>query len=477
MIKNSKVNSTDVAITKNDSPTKTINNGIELLGGISRFIGKEDKVFIKINLRAPSGFPVNVSIDSLRALIILCKDAGAKKIYVGGFPNYGVKTSTLNDTLGLKSYLEKLGAELIFLDDEELAPFSNIDINGKNIEYPTRVLESDKLIILNQVSVDPLFKCTLSLLNCYSLVSSKSQKIDKVIRSGKDYLLLDQYKQDLISHILDVFSIKKPCLVINDMFYFLEGAGPFIYKDSNLIRTGLVVSGYDAVAVDLITLNLLKIDLLSSEILLEARNRKLGITNGSEINLKGESLDANKLIVNLSVYKLNEITINNTYLQTGRICSGCFKEAYYLLNFMKTHMTKDLKYIRTQSMLIGENPPEPDTVENIIVFGDCALTTTKNRDFRYIQVLKKDNIIKTVGDKVKKEKSSQKKTIVKEKVNKSIIELPGCPPDMLMSLNTILKYYGKTQAPNLSFYNALLNQFGYKESGKLIKKKGVTNDV
>ena len=75
MIKNSKVNSTDVAITKNDSPTKTINNGIELLGGISRFIGKEDKVFIKINLRAPSGFPVNVSIDSLRALIILCKDA------------------------------------------------------------------------------------------------------------------------------------------------------------------------------------------------------------------------------------------------------------------------------------------------------------------------------------------------------------------------------------------------------------------
>ncbi len=261
------------------------------------------------------------------------------------------------------------------------------------------------------------------------------------------------------------------------MFYFLEGAGPIIYKDSNLIRTGLVVSGSDAVAVDLITLNLLNLDLLSSEILLEARNRKLGITNVSEINLKGESLGANKLVVNFSVNKLNEITINNTYLQTGRICSGCFKEAYYLLNFMKTHMTKDLKYIKKQSMLIGENPLEPDTVENIIVFGDCALKSTKNRDFRYIQVLKKDNIIKTVGDKVKKEKSSQKKPTVKKKVNKSIIELPGCPPDMHMSLNTILKYYGKTQAPNLSFYNALLSQFNIKKSDKLITKKGVTNDV
>ena len=471
MIENSKVNSTDVTITKNDSPTKSINNGIELLGGISRFIGKEDSVFIKINLRAPSGFPINVNMDSLRTLINLCKDAGAKKIYVGGFPDYGVKTSTVNETLGLKSYLENLGAELIFLDDPATSHFSSIEVNGKNIEYPMRVLESDKLIILNQVSVDPLFKCTPSLLNCYSLASSKSQKITKIIRSGKDYLLLDQYKQDLISNILDVFSIKKPCLVINDMFYFLEGAGPLIYKDSNLIRTDLVVSGSDALAVDLITLNLLKIDLLSSEILLEASNRKLGITNVSEITLKGESLDANKLIVNFSVNKLDEITITNTYLQTGRTCSGCFKEAYYLLNFMKTHMTKDLKYIRKQSMLIGENPNEPDTVENIIVFGDCALRSTKNRDFRSIKIQKKDNLIKTVGDKVKKEKSSQKDPIIKKKVNKSIIELPGCPPDFHTSLKTLLKYYGKKQAPNLSFYNALLNQFVNKELEKPIKKR------
>jgi len=65
---------------------------------------------------------------------------------------------------------------------------------------------------------------------------------------------------------------------------------------------------------------------------------------------------------------------------------------------------------------------------------------------------------------------------VKKKVNKSIIELPGCPPDMHLSLKTILKYYGKSQAPNLSFYN-VLNQFINKESKRPIKKKGVTSDV
>ena len=477
MIENSKINSTDVAITKNDSPTKAINNGIELLGGISRFIGKEDNIFIKINLRAPNGFPVNANIDSLRALIISCKEAGAKEIYIGGFPEYGIKTSMLSNVLGLKSYLEKHGAEFVSLDDQITSQFTNVDVNGKNIEYPTRVIESDKLIVLNQVSVDPLFKITLSLLNSYSLVSSKSQKIEKIIRSGKDYLLLDQYRQDLISNILDVFSIKKPCLVINDLFYFLESAGPFIYKDSNLIRTGLVVSGSDAVAVDLITLNLLKIDLLSSDMLLEARNRGLGITNVSKVDLKGENLDANKLTVNFSANKLSDITINNTYLQMGRICSGCFKEAYHLLNFMKTHMTKDLKYIRNQSMLLGDNPPEPDTVENLIVFGDCAIQSTKNRDFRYIREPKKDNLFKKLRSKKQKDASSQKEPVLKEKVNKSIVELPGCPPEMPMNLKTILNYYGKSQAPNLSFYTALLNQYIEKESKKSTNKTGAISDV
>jgi Ni,Fe-hydrogenase I small subunit len=92
-------------------------------------------------------------------------------------------------------------------------------------------------------------------------------------------------------------------------------------------------------------------------------------------------------------------------------------------------------------------------------------------------VLKKDNIIKTVGDKVKKGNSSQKKPIVKKKVNKLICDLTGCPPDMHTSLNTILKYYGKAQAPNLSFYNALINHLINKESERPIKKKGVTGDV
>ena len=238
MNENSKVNSTEVAIIKSTNPSELITTGIEKLGGISAFIEKGDQVFIKINLRVPYGFPVNVNFESLRDLIILCKTAGASQIFIGSFPDHGMKTQSIAKILGIQSYLENLGAELLFLEDQTNYPLIDRAIKGKIVKIPEIILKSDKLIIFNQVSVDPLFKITLSVLNSYSMVSNRYQRIEKVIRNGKDYLHLDQYRQDLISNILDIYSIKKPDLVINDMFYFLEGAGPFVYRDSNLISPG-----------------------------------------------------------------------------------------------------------------------------------------------------------------------------------------------------------------------------------------------
>ena len=468
MMENSKVSSNDVVISKYSNPSKAITNGLEKLGGISGIVQKGDQVFVKINLRAPYGFPANVNFDSLRTIIDMCKKAEAKNIIVGSFPDNGIRTDSISNIMGLQSYIENLGAEFLFLDDQNRSPLKTVELKEKIIEIPKIILETDKLIIFNQVSVDPLFKCTISLLNSYSLVPNKYQNIQKIIRPGKDYLFLDQFKQDLISNILDVYSIKKPNLVINDIFDFLEGAGPYVYKDSNLLHTGLVVVGRDAVAVDLITLKLFNIDLLDSGILLEARNRNLGITDISKINLLGENLDDNRLEVEFSVYRLDDINIKNTTIKAGRICSGCFKEAYHLLNWVKTHMTKDLKYIKRQYFLTGENPPEPESksLDHIIIFGECAINSTKNREFRTIRTLSDKNYIETIKGKIGKDSKSQKVPKVKEKTNKQVIEIPGCPPNLFESLNSILKYYGKSQAPNLSFYNNLLKTYYQQASSK-----------
>ncbi|NVM16072.1 MAG: DUF362 domain-containing protein [Candidatus Lokiarchaeota archaeon] len=471
MNKNSKINSTEVAIIKSSSPSKLITTGIEKLGGISAFIEKGDQIFIKINLSVPNGFPVNVNFESLRDLIILCKGAGAKRIFIGSFPEKGVSTQSIANILGIQSYLESFGGELLFLEDQNNCPLKDLEIKDKIIKIPKVILESDKLIIFNQVSVDPLFKITLSLMNSYSLVPNRYQRIEKIMRSGKDYLLLDQYKQDLISNILNVYSIKRPDLIINDIYYFLEGAGPFVYRNSNLISPRLGIIGRDGIAVDLITLKLFGIDLLSSDILLEARNRKLGITDLSNITILGERVENINLKVNFSVYRLDDIDVKNTTIKAGRICSGCFKEVYRLLNYMNTHMTKDLKYIKKQYFLTGENPPEPESLEHIIVFGECAICSTKNRAFRNVRISSDRNYIEDVKGKIKKDYKSQKTPKVKEKINKNIIEIPGCPPNLYESLFSIHKYYGKSQTPNLSFYKNLIKTY-YEQASKSNKSTG-----
>ena len=177
------------------------------------------------------------------------------------------------------------------------------------------------------------------------------------------------------------------------------------------------------------------------------------------------------LKVNFSVYRLDDIKIKNTTIKAGRICSGCFKEAYHLLNYINTHMTKDLKYIKKQYFLTGENPPEPESLDHIIVFGECAINSTKNRAFRNVRTSSNRNYMEDVKGKIRKDYKSQKTPKIKVKTNKNIIEIPGCPPNLYESIFSIQKYYGKSKTPNLSFYNNLIKTY-YEQNSKPKVKPG-----
>ena len=439
----------EVAIVKGETPKECVLNGIDQLGGISRYIDNGDQVFIKFNLRLPYGFPTNTNFDVLETIIQSCNKAGAKKVYVGSFPFKGVTIKAISDRLGLKRYFESIGGELAFLDNsnyfnmkkfdsEKLKviknrSFSKINVNNQTFIVPKVILDSNKLISVNQVNVDPLFKRRLSLLNSYSIVPNRYQEI---LRKGKDLLLNGQYKQDLISNIIDVFSIKKPNLVINDLFYILENAGPFIYKDSNLTKTGIMVLGNDAVAVDAVTSKIMNLNIKKNDLILKAEEKGLGLADLSKIKIIGENFENIDLIIGECANKLDEIKLQNFSIKTGYLCSGCFKQAYHLLNLMKTNMTKDLKYITpNNSFLIGDDPPDPNNIskDNIILFGDCAINSTRKREFKIIV------------------KESKKKR--KYKVNKKVLKLSGCPPDIFKCINLLINFYGKKDLPMLNLYS------------------------
>ncbi|MFW9826197.1 MAG: DUF362 domain-containing protein [Candidatus Thorarchaeota archaeon] len=469
MLTQSKSKKPEVVITKGNTPKESLLKGIENLGGISSFINDGDQVFIKFNLNLPGGFPLNTNFEILKEIVILCKEARAKKVYLGSFPVNGIPIKFLSDILNLEIFFQTLGAELVFFDNSDY--YINGDFNSELLKkvkretltgiktkshdflVPNIILNSNKFISVNQVNVNPLFKLNLSILNSYSIIPSNYREINTNLHNIKSYISADQYKTDLTSKILDIFAIRKPDLVINDLFYILEGAGPFIYKDSEIRKTGMMIIGNDAISVDLVTLNLLNLRDHENILIKHAQEKNLRVPDLSNISLSGEKFEESIININQCVSTVQEIKLPNFCIKSGKICSGCFAKAYHLLNFMKTYMVKDLKYNINNYFLIGENPPEPDIDGNILLFGDCSINSTKNDDFRRIIKKTTKKSIQDVKKKLLKEKGKKKKRIkVKEKINKNILEIHGCPPKFYNCLELILKYYGKKNVPNLNFF-------------------------
>ena len=452
-----------VTLASGDTPQDTIRKGFDELGGISNLINENDIIFIKLNLRIPELFPVNFNFDSLTQLINLCKIAGAQKIIIGSYADEYIEGKAFEQLLGFKSFLETLGVDFQVFEDNMNIEYVTKTVNEQSVKIPKVIIDSTKLIVLNQIAVHPLFQIDLSILNSYSMVSPKLQKITKLERQGKDYLFLDQFKQDLISNILEIYNIRKPDIVINDLFYLIEQAGPYIFKDSKLKKTNMMVLGTDALAVDIITLSLLNLDYQENPLISEAIFLKMGISDIKNIKIVGEPLEESKFNIKLPISKLEDIEVLNTIIKSGSYCSGCFEAAYRFLNFLKTNMIKDLKYLGNQYLLLGDNPQEPASNENIILFGDCAIKSTGTRSFRKILVEKKSNLylLRLI---LKKKKKLNKAPKLKECTNKKILELPGCPPNFYHNLHYFIEYYGKNNCPNGVFYLDLLKSYIEDES-------------
>ena len=94
----------EVAIIKGNTPKEGVLEGIEKLGGISKFINEGDQVFIKFNLNLPHGFPTNTNYDVLKDIYI----DDLKSIFLDEYPK-AEKFLRKNKKLQLK--IKKLEAK------------------------------------------------------------------------------------------------------------------------------------------------------------------------------------------------------------------------------------------------------------------------------------------------------------------------------------------------------------------------------
>lgn len=206
---------------------------VERLGGMKRFVSKDDVVWVKPNIgwdRSPEQ-AANTNPDVVATVVRLCLEAGAKTVKVGDYPCNSAERTYTNS--GIEAAAKKAGAEIIYLDTNR---FRDAAIGGDRLKvtpvYP-EIVDSDLVISIPVVKHHGSTKVTLCMKNYMGVVGNRRV-----------------FHQDLPGCIRDITAYMNPRLSIVDATRILMAHGPQGGDLGDVKRMDTVAAGTDIVALD-----------------------------------------------------------------------------------------------------------------------------------------------------------------------------------------------------------------------------------
>lgn len=256
--------------------TKAVQRTVDLLGGISRFVKRGDRVLLKPNLLAARDPVKRVTTDPavVGAVARLVMEAGGRP-FIGDSPaidSFGrVATKT-----GMVSISHELGIDLLELDHSTQVP-AREGLFFRHLEIARRVLEADVVINLPKLKTHNQMLFTLGVKNLFGTVVAQ-RKAEWHHMTGLD-------RQSFASLHLDIYLTVKPALTILDGVWGMEGYGP---SNGSPRHLGLIAAAEDAVALDVSICHFLGASLRGFPLYREARARGIGETEISRISYVGQ---------------------------------------------------------------------------------------------------------------------------------------------------------------------------------------------
>jgi uncharacterized protein (DUF362 family)/Pyruvate/2-oxoacid:ferredoxin oxidoreductase delta subunit len=197
---------------------EAVKQGINLLGGIETFVGKDDKILLKPNLlrKAAPEQAVTTHPTVFRAVAKLLREKGYEKLSYGDSPGSVITPFKVAEAAGLKP-----AAEEFSLEEGDFT-------NGVKIDFPEGkavkgfsickgAADADSIINLCKMKTHQLVRLTGAVKNSYGCVSG----INKGTGHAK-YPDADNFAKMLA----DLNMLVKPKLHIMDGIMAMEGNGP-----------------------------------------------------------------------------------------------------------------------------------------------------------------------------------------------------------------------------------------------------------
>ncbi len=226
----------DLVAVKGGSATAMFDKAIASLGGISKFVKKNQTVVIKPNIGWDSGpeRAANTNPELVARIIEHCLQAGAKSVYVFDHPVNEWTRCYKNS--GIEDAVKKAGGIMVTGNSE--GHYHPVQIpKGKNLKSTKvheLILESDVFINVPTLKTHGGTRLSISMKNLMGVVWDRSY----------------YHGNNLHQCIADFTTFKKPHLNIVDAFRVLKRNGPRGVSVADVVEMRYQIIGTDIVATD-----------------------------------------------------------------------------------------------------------------------------------------------------------------------------------------------------------------------------------
>jgi uncharacterized protein (DUF362 family) len=223
-----------LTVVQGGEPRALVQRALEDLGGISRFVSRQDVVVIKPNIawdRTPEQ-AANTNPDVVAEVVRQCWQAGAKRVIVTDVSCNEPRRCFQRS--GIQAAARAEGAEVI-LPDPDL--YREVDLGGvvlKSWPVFTPFLEADKIFNLPIAKHHGLTGVTLGMKNWYGILGGQRNRLHQQIHQS----------------LADLASFMLPTVTLIDCYRILLRNGPTGGNLEDVALKKTMVAGTDPVALD-----------------------------------------------------------------------------------------------------------------------------------------------------------------------------------------------------------------------------------
>jgi uncharacterized protein (DUF362 family) len=218
----------------NVDPVLALNQALDGIGGIGRFVRSGERVVIKPNVgwdRTPAqGANTNPALVS--EMVRLCVDAGASQVTVTDVSCNDPRRSFLRS--GIRDAAETAGARVMLPAQED---YGEVDLGGavlRNWDVLRHFVETDRFINMPVIKHHNLTLCTIAMKNLYGILGGRRNRLH----------------QEIDQSIVDLAAFVRPTLTVVDGTRVLFRSGPQGGSLDDVSIENTVLCSTDQVAAD-----------------------------------------------------------------------------------------------------------------------------------------------------------------------------------------------------------------------------------